>query len=177
VLLIAAVGLFGGITGGALTTFTVDAAIATGLSQTAAGALLAAGSIAAVAGGLAAGWLADRRGSSGLAELAVLTGLGTLSLFVVSVAGDARWLFVVGVLAAFATGWGWPGIIYFATVQTQRTSRATGIVLAWVYAGNVIGPTGAGLLIAHLSYPAAWRMGAISLGLATLAALVAGRAL
>ncbi len=176
VLLISAVGLLGGIAGGCLATFTVDAAVTGGIGQSAAATLLAAGSIASIAGGLVAGRRADRRHGDGLTELATLTGLGALSFVAISVSGGHGAWFAIAVLCAFATGWGWPGIIYYATVRTQRSGRATGVVLAGVYAGNVIGPVGGGVLSAHISYPATWRTAALCLALASVAALAARRA-
>lgn len=170
--LLAAVGLLAGATGAALAAFAVDASVSNGLSQTAAGTLFAVASIVTGAGRLGIGWVADLRRSPGLVEIAAVTALGAVSLVVMSLAGDHAWLFVLGVVGGFA-GWGWPGVIYYATVQTQPSSQATGVVLATVYAGGVAGPIGAGLLITHASYAAAWVAGAAMLGLATAAALVA----
>jgi MFS family permease len=170
--LLAAIGLLAGATGAALAAFAVDATVSQGLSQTAAGTLFAVSSIVTGAGRLGIGWVADRRHSKGLLETAALTALGAASLIVMSVAGDQAWLFVIGILGGFA-GWAWPGVIYYATVQTQPSSQATGVVLAMVYAGGVAGPIGAGLLITHASYATAWAAGGATMILATVAALTA----
>lgn len=174
-LMIATVGLFAGAAGAGVAAFTVDAAVAHHFDPGTAGLLLAVGSVSAVVGRLGSGWVVDRRDSSGLVELAVLGAIGAASFLLVSVSGGDRLLFVLGTVGCFAAGWGWPGVIYYATVRARSAAPgiSTGVVLAWVYVGNLTGPVGAGLLVEHFSYAAAWRAGAIALALAAIAALVA----
>jgi predicted MFS family arabinose efflux permease len=174
-LMIATVGLFAGAAGAGVAAFTVDAAVAHHFDPGTAGLLLAVGSVSAVVGRLGSGWIVDRRDSSGLSELAVLGAIGAASFLLVSVAGNDRLLFVLGTVGCFAAGWGWPGVIYYATVRARSAAPgiSTGVVLAWVYVGNLTGPVGAGLLVEHFSYAAAWRAGAIALTLAAVAALAA----
>lgn len=174
-LLIATVGLFAGAAGAAVAAFTVNAAVADHFGQGTAGVLLATGSLSAVAGRLGAGWLVDHRDSPGLSELAALTALGAASFLLVGVGGSNRFLFALGIIGCFGAGWGWPGIIYYATVRSHGAAPgiSTGLVLAWVYVGNLAGPVGAGTLVEHASYTAAWLAGAGVLGLAMVAALAA----
>jgi hypothetical protein len=88
--------------GNSVPAFAVDSAVARGIGESAAGLVLAMGSVMAVIGRLSGGWVADRRGSSGLLELATLTG--------------------AGVLAAFGAAWGWPGLIHYAAVRSHRAT-------------------------------------------------------
>ncbi len=170
------VGLLGGAVGNSIPAFAVDSAVAHGLTEHAGAAVLAAGSLVAVLVRVSTGWLADRRASAGYAELAALTAGGALALAALALAGASDALFVAATVAAFATGWGWPGIIYYATVRSHRATpgAATGLVLSAVYAGNVIGPVTVGFVAEHASYADAWALCAGVLGVATLAALGAG---
>jgi MFS family permease len=174
-MLIAVVGLFAGAAGASVAAFTVDAAVAHSFGPGGAGLLLAVGSLSAVVGRLASGWVVDRRDSPGLSELAILGAVGAASFLLVSVSGDDQALFVLGIIGCFAAGWGWPGIIYYATVRSHGAAPgiSTGVVLSWVYVGNLAGPVGTGLLVQHVSYTVAWLAGAIALALAAVAALVA----
>lgn len=170
------VGLLGGAVGNSIPAFAVDSAVAHGLTEHAGAAVLAAGSLVAVLVRISTGWLADRRASAGYGELAALTAGGAVALAALALAGANDALFVAATVAAFATGWGWPGIIYYATVRSHRATpgAATGLVLSAVYVGNVIGPVTVGFVAEHASYADAWALCAGVLGVATLAALGAG---
>jgi MFS family permease len=176
-LLLAACALLAGAVSTSLSAFTVASAAARGFSPAAAGSILALGSVASIGGRLAVGWLADHRRSSGLTELVALTGGGALGFALLSASDGSDALFLLGVAAAFATGWGWPAIIYFATVRAHPTTpgASTGFVLSGVYAGSIAGPTCIGLIAEHDSYGHAWALCAALLSLATLAALGARR--
>jgi MFS family permease len=176
-LTIALVGLLAGAVANALPTFAVDAAVASGFGEGAAGLLLALGSVAAVVVRVGAGWVADRRGSAGFSELLALTGAGAIALVALALSGDSHVLYVLATIAVFACGWGWPGLIHFATVRTHRATAAaaSGFVLSAVYVGNVVGPAIVGFIAEHRSYAEAWGYGAVVLALATGAGLVARR--
>lgn len=170
-------GFCAGAIGNALPAFTVDAATAAGLGHNSASLLLALGGGAAVAGRIAAGWLADRRHSSGLGELMAVTLIGAGAFALLAVGHGSRLVFVVATLAAFAGGWGWAGIIYFATVRAHplAAGTASGFVLSWVYAGNVVGPAGVGAIAESTSYTVAWVVSAVVLAGSAVAAAVARR--
>lgn len=174
-LTIALVGLLAGAVANALPTFAVDSAVASGFGEGAAGLLLALGSAAAVLVRVGAGWVADRRGSSGISELLALTGAGAVALVVLALSGDSHALYAFATLAVFASGWGWPGLIHYATVHTHRAApaAASGFVLSAVYIGNVVGPAIVGFIAEHRSYADAWGYGAGVLVLATAAGLAA----
>ncbi len=170
-------GLLAGALGNALPAFAVDSAVDNGFTESEAGLLLAMGSAAAVLVRVGAGWVADRRASAGYSELLALTGAGAVALVALALSGDSHVLYVLATLAVFAAGWGWPGLIYYATVRSHRSApgAATGFVLSWVYVGNVLGPVSVGFIAEHRSYADAWALGAAVLALATLAALAARR--
>ena len=175
--LTATVGLLGGAVGNSIPAFAVDSAVSHGLLESTGAALLAAGSLAAVLVRVSTGWIADRRASAGYRELALLTAGGALAMAALALSGSSDALFVAATVAAFATGWGWPGIIYYATVRSHRATpgAATGLVLSAVYVGNVIGPVTVGFIAEHASYADAWALCAVVLCVATAAALGAGR--
>jgi MFS family permease len=176
--LLAIAGLLAGAVGNAIPTFTVDSSVARGIDESLAGLLLAAGSLASIAGRIGSGWVADRRGSLGIAELATLTAIGALACAALALSHDSDTLFAVAVIAGFGAGWGWAGVIYFAVVRThpQAPAAATAFVLSVVFVGNVIGPAGVGFIAQHGSYELAWGVGAAVLALATAAALAARQA-
>jgi MFS family permease len=173
----ALVGLLAGAVANAVPAFAVDSAVSHGFGEGAAGLLLAAGSALAVLVRIGAGWVADRRGSSGFTELLALTGTGTLALVALALARDSHVLYAAATLAVFAAAWGWPGLLHFATVRSHRSApaTATGFVLAWIYVGNVIGPATVGFIAEHRSYGSAWAYGAAMLALATVAVVAARR--
>jgi MFS family permease len=176
-LTLALVGLFAGAVANAIPTFAVDSAVAHGLGEGAAGLLLALGSLAAVIVRVGAGWVTDRRGSMGFTELLWLTGAGALALIALSLAGESHAFYVLATLAVFATGWGWPGLIHYATVRSHRetSAAASGFVLSAIYVGNVVGPAIVGFVAEHRSYAEAWAYGAVVLALAAGATFVARR--
>ncbi len=176
--LLAIAGLLAGAVGNAIPTFTVDSSVARGIDESLAGLLLAAGSLASIAGRIGSGWVADKRGSLGIAELATLTAIGALACSALALSHDSDALFAVAVIAGFGAGWGWAGVIYFAVVRThpQTPAAATAFVLSVVFVGNVIGPAGVGFIAQHGSYELAWGVGAAVLALATAAALAARQA-
>jgi predicted MFS family arabinose efflux permease len=172
-------GFCAGAIGNALPAFTVDAATGVGLGHNAASLLLALGGGAAVAGRVGAGWFADRRRSSGLTELIAVTLIGAGAFVLLAVGHGSRPVFVFATLVAFAGGWGWAGIIYFATVRAHPLAAgvASGFVLSWVYAGNVVGPAAVGAIADSSSYTVAWVVSAVVLAGSAVAAGVARRAL
>jgi MFS family permease len=176
-LMTALAGLLAGAVGNSLPAFAVDSAVTRGIDETTAGLLLALGSAAAVTGRVATGWLADRRGSAGYAELAALTAAGAVAVAVLAASGESQVLFAVAILAAFAFGWGWPGLVYYATVHSHpgKPGPASAFMLSSVYVGNIVGPTVVGFIAEHRSYSAAWAVAAGILMAASLAAMAAGR--
>lgn len=171
--LLALAGLLGGTMGNSLPAFTVDSAAARGIGEGSAGVLLAVGSAASVLVRLAAGWIADRRRSSGLTELTALMAVGILSFGLLAASEGHDLIFAVGIVAGFAGAWGWQGLIYSAAVHTHpgMPAAATGFILSTIYVGHVLGPVTIGLLAEHRSYTHAWIVACGALVLATAAGL------
>ncbi|MDP9293672.1 MAG: MFS transporter [Actinomycetota bacterium] len=171
------VGLAAGAVGNSLAVFTVDASVAHGMTEGAGGALLAAGSGMAVLTRLGSGWLVDRRRTNGTGELAALTVVSVGAFMLLRMSADSDLLFVVGTLLGFASGWGWQGLIHFATVRSHPSAvaSASGLVLTAIYIGMVVGPTTTGLVAQHFSYSDAWLMAALFSAVAAVAAGTARR--
>jgi predicted MFS family arabinose efflux permease len=126
----------------ALGTFLVAAAVDTGFSESAAGLLLFAGSVSTIVGRVVAGVVTDRIGGRGFGGLALLMGTGAVLLLLLP--RSAGVVFGLVVLGAFATAWGWPGLMTYTVVNANRATAAasSGITQAGVFAGAGGGPLG-----------------------------------
>ena len=82
-------------------------------------------------------------------------------------AGAAGWalmssllpaLFVAGLLAANAFGWGWPGLIHLAVARRfpESTAAASGITQTGVALGLLIGPPLIGFVGVRAGWSWAW---------------------
>src|SRR5690606_6707709 len=80
--------------------------------------------------------------------------------------------FVLLVVAAYATGWGWPGLLTATVVGSDRSSAASrsAITQAGVFVGGGVGPVVLGFAADRLSFDPIWLLVAASLALATLIA-------
>ena len=160
-------------TWGAITlgTYLVSASVAAGFSATGAGLLQFAGSSVSIIARIAAGVVTDRtrgRGFAGIVSLAAVGAVAFVTLPFVSGAGYAA-----VVIVAFATGWGWPGLMTFTVVRANRASAAT--ASAVTQAGVSVGAGGVpillGAVIEHWSFDGAWITAAVGL---VIAATVVG---
>ena len=165
----------GAAAGVSLAAFLVDAAVAGGVREGAAGLLLAAASVAGVVVRAVTGWLADRRPRNRLRAVAAMLVAGAAG-FALLATGSPGWPLVVGALLGFGAGWGWPGLFHFAIVDLHREApaAATGITQTGTYAGSAVGPLVFGLVVEHASYTAAWLCSA-GLVLVAAAAMLGGR--
>lgn len=153
-----------------MATFLVPAAVAADISTARAGALLAGGSVLAVATRLMGGQLVDRVTVPPLRLAAVMMVCGAVGLGVLAVAGTstaaappALPVWAVGTALGFAAGWGWTGIMFLAVVRGSRSAPASaaGIVLTGLGIGGALGPLAFGWLAADVSYAAAWWAAAV----------------
>jgi MFS family permease len=158
-----------------LSTFLVSAAVEASLSESGAGLLLFFGSLASITTRVAAGSITDRSRSRGFVGLAVLMGVG--SLVFVALSGAVGTWFVGLVLLAFATGWGWPGLMTFTVVNANigTPAASSAITQAGVFLGAGLGPLVLGWLIDNVSRTASWITVAVCLGLASLVTLAVAR--
>lgn len=161
----------------ALGTFHVDAALAFGFSEAAAGVILAAGSLVSITARALYGFIADRYDSTGFAFVAGLTLAGAAAFVALAVAGTAG--FVALTLVAFATGWAWPGLVTYSVVRANegRPAGSTAITQAGIFMGAGFGPAGVGWLIETTSYPTAWVVVAAALVVSSAVVLVVRRQL
>jgi MFS family permease len=153
-----------------LGTYLVSAALELGFSEPEAGWLQFTGAAISIAARIGIGVLTDRHGWSGFGGIAALTGIGAIVFALLPFTASA-W-FVVGVLAAYGTGWGWPGLMTFTVVNANRGSVAasSAITQAGVFVGAGAGPLLLGFVIERGSYDAAWFT--VSLGLAGAMAII-----
>lgn len=161
---------------GSLGGFLVDSGVASGLTKSAAGLLLAGGSAVNFATRMATGHAADRRGGGHFRSVAVMLALGAGGYALLSTGVTP--LFVVGSLIAFGAGWGWPSVFHYAVVWNNPTApgAATGITQTGVYVGGFSGPLIFGTLVDRWSYGVAWNAAAVTVLFAAVLVTV-GRAM
>jgi predicted MFS family arabinose efflux permease len=140
-----------------LSIFLVEASVEeASLSESTAGILLFAGSLASIAGRMGAGLVTDRVHGRGFASLAVLMGTGSLVFFLLPATMGAG--FFALVLIAFATGWGWPGMMTFTVVNanTDSVAASSSITQAGIFLGAGLGPVFLGWVIDATSFHVSW---------------------
>jgi MFS family permease len=172
---IAAAGLCAGAVAAGLPAFAVDAAAERGITAAAAGLMVAAGSLLALATRIVAGWAVDRHRGHGLSEFAAIIGAAGASFALLAVA-DVDALFALGIAAGVGASYGCAGVIHLATLRTSALApgAATGVLLAAIALGNVVGPAGFGAFVEHTTYRAAWTAAAAVALLSAASALIAG---
>ncbi len=155
----------------ALGTYSVAAAVDVGFGEAAAGGLLAAGSIASIAARVVAGYATDRAGGAGFLGITGLTTAGAVTFAALTAASGPA--FALLVVAAFATGWAWPGLFTFAVVNANAASAATSsaITQAGIFIGAGTSPLLIGWVVEHRSFDAAWVI--VALALTAAAAITA----
>ena len=158
----------------ALGIFLVASAVDRGIDPGTAGLTLTLGSVVGLVLRLLHGWLADRRTGGHIAVVAGSLVFGAGGLALLAVPGTAALFY--GTALGFGLGWAWPGLLQFAVVRLNPSApaAATSIVQMGVYAGGFIGPVGFGYLAAHLSFPTAWGVGAVTM-LVAAGLMVLGR--
>lgn len=158
-----------------LSTFLVAASVeAASLTESGAGMLLFAGSVASIAGRITAGAITDRMRGRGFAGLVLLMGTGALVFFLLRSASGA--VFVALVVIAFATAWGWPGLMTFTVVNANSATVAasSSITQAGIFLGAGLGPILLGLVIDKTSFQASWALVSVMLLLAASIVTIVG---
>lgn len=156
---------------GFLTTYAVQQ----GFEEGAAGVLLAVASFSGLAGRVLLGWISDRvHVGLGLVAALLVVGAGGVLLLTTGVAP----LVAIGAVVAFGAGWAWAGVFNLAVVRRNPSAPAvaTGYTQAGVYAGAGLGPLAFGLVVANVSFVAAWIALAIVAVVASLIMLLGDRA-
>lgn len=137
--------------------FLVVYAVASGLTPSSAGRLLAVASLVCLASRLVTGYVADRRGRRHLPVVSLMMLSGSVGFGLLAVPGSL-WLLVTGAILAFGIGWAWNGLYVFAIVHNHRTypALATGVVQTAIGTGSAGGPLLFGLTVSLLGYSMAW---------------------
>jgi len=140
-----------------LGTFLVEATTARGFSAHTAGWLQVIGSLMGIATRLTMGWLADRHRGTALQMMAGMLAVGAGGFILL---GSATRLIplAIGALLAFGPGWGWNGLLMFATVRMNPDTPATASGLLGVggAGGAALGPLVFGYIATRTSYEMAW---------------------
>ncbi len=175
-LLLALGGICGAMAGNGLSLFIVPSAVDIGITEAAAGAVLAVCSLLVVLVRLGVGWLVDRNQSLGLTEMAVMAAAGTTGAFVLA-ATSAVPVYLVAMPIAVLGAWGWPGIFFFTVVHSfpEYPARASGLVLSSNLTGTVIGPLVVGAFADRGNYPGAWVFVGVASAIATTAFVLSKR--
>lgn len=147
--------------------FLPQSAVAIGLSESAAGLLLAAASGAGVIARVLLSSAADRRHDVQFRFIAVLLGVGALAMMAGSSGVTA--LLVIASVGVFAAAWAWSGLLFVSLVRLMPDApgRAAGIGLVGLAAGNALGPPLFGFVAEQASFAQAWHAAA---ALGTIAA-------
>ncbi len=158
--------------------FYVESLVAGGVEPGVAGALFAAGSIAAVIARMGWGQIASHRMGLHFSMIAACQALGAAS-FVMLALFTSMIPLAAATLLLFAAGWGWPGLLAFAVVSRspRAPAVAAGIVGLGQFGGGIFGPLGFGLLVEASSYRMAWMVGGALLVVAAALTLLGGRSL
>ena len=137
-------------------SFLVTYAVGTGMSETTAGLLLAAVSLAATLSRIAVGILSDRPGREPLRLVAAMLAASVLGYLLLT-AGEPGAIAAAALLAG-SLGWAWPGGLNLAVVQRspQAPAWAVGVMMTGLFAGAVTGPLLTGFLAEQDRFDAAW---------------------
>ena len=159
-----------------LGTFLVAAAVDSSVSEAAAGLLLFAGSVVSIGARAGYGVWTDRVRGGGFAGMAVLMAIGSVVFLGLRMSTGTA--FILLVLIAFATAWGWPGLMTFTVVNANASTAAasSGVTQAGVFLGVGLGPIIIGWVITNVSFQASWLLVSAVLagGAATAAAVGRG---
>lgn len=145
----------------ALALFTVAAALDVGMSDSASGWVLAAGSLVSIAARFLNGVAIDLKpGNSYLRMSALLLVGGAVMMglaFDVSIP-----VFILLVVTAFGTAWSWPGLLTYTVVtrNPNRPAASTGVSQAGVFIGSGLMPIVIGELVERIGFNAGWAVAA-----------------
>jgi MFS family permease len=163
VLIFSAVGFgLGSSAASSLGAYTVSTAVASGMSEGAAGVLVAIGSVAGLASRVMIGHWSDRRRGSQLDLVCWMLLAGALGFLMLGLVNE--WVMLLAVPISFATGWAWLGSYNLAMVRLNPIApgAAVGVTQTGAFVGAIVGPTGLGFLAEKFSFSAAWIAAAIA---------------
>jgi MFS family permease len=148
-------------------SFLVTYAVDSGVSEGAAGLLLAGVSLAATISRILVGVFADRAGQEPLRPVATMLAASVAGYLLLTV--EEPGVIAAAALLAGSLGWAWPGGLNLAVVQRtpEAPAWAVGVMMTGLFVGAIAGPLFAGLLAEDDRFTLAWITCA---GLALLAA-------
>ena len=160
-----------------LGAYSVSTAVAAGLSEGAAGVLVALGSVVGLASRVGVGYWSDRRTGNQLDLVAGMMGVGIVGFLLLAVPHHV--VVSIAVPIAFATGWAWLGSynLAIAKLNPHGPGAAMGVVQAGAFVGSIAGPVVLGILAENHSHAAAWIGAAIASLLATLVVVIVRRSI
>lgn len=137
-------------------SFLVTYAVASGMSEGAAGLLLAGVSLVATTSRIVLGVFADRAGQEPLRPVVAML-VASAPGYLLLTAGEPGVIAVAALLAG-ALGWAWPGALNLAVVQRspQAPAWAVGVLMTGLFVGAIGGPLLTGFLAEHDRFALAW---------------------
>jgi MFS family permease len=173
---LAIAGACGGAAGNAVSFFVVPSAVQTGITEAAAGSVLAVSSALVVALRIGSGWVVDRRRTSGHYEMALMLGVGVIGCIGLALSQNIL-VYLVAMTLAMNGSWGWPGLFYYTVTSTNPDfpARASGVTLSGNLTGTLIGPFIVAQLADRGAYPAAWTLCAVLSFIAFVSMVMSGR--
>jgi MFS family permease len=158
-----------------LVSFLVLYGVDSGLSESAAGALLAGMSVVAVLSRVVLGAAVDRAAGDPMRTVAVMLAVSAGGHLLLLGGGPVP--VVTGALVVGSAGWAWPAALTLAVVRRapDTPARAVGVMMTGLFLGAVGGPLLVGLLAEAGSFTAAWIATATLAVLAAATLLVTGR--
>jgi MFS family permease len=137
-------------------SFLVTYAVDSGMSEVAAGLLLAGVSVAATISRIAVGVFADRGRQEPLRPVAAMLAASVAGYLLLTT--DEPGVIVGAALLAGGFGWAWPGGLTLAVVQRspQAPGWAVGVMMTGLFVGAVAGPLLIGFLAEQDLFEAAW---------------------
>jgi MFS family permease len=152
--------------------FLVTYSVENGMSEAAAGLLLAGVSLAAATSRIGLGLFADHTGQDPLRPVAAML-TASVAGFLLLIVGEPAVIAAAALLAG-SLGWAWTGGLNLAVVQRapDAPAWAVGVMLTGLFVGAVGGPLLTGFLAEHDQFALAWIVCA-GLALAAVATIVA----
>ena len=156
-------------------SFLVTYAVENGMSESAAGLLLAGVSLVATSSRIVLGLFADRAGQEPLRPVAAMLLVSVIGYLLLT--ANEPGVIAFAALLVGTLGWAWPGGLNLAVVQRSpgAPAWAVGVMMTGLFVGAVGGPLMTGFLAQHGRFALAW-IACAALALLAAATVAAVRA-